>query len=543
MPRPAAAPSFNLADLFELVAGAVPEREALVVGLGGRAAERWTYAELDARANRVARVLAAQGLGIGDHVGLHLHNGSAFVEAMLAAFKLRAVPVNCNFRYTDEELAYVLADTDARVVVTEPDLAPVVERATARLAERRPAVLVSGAGVYRRAVDEASPAPLEVGGRRSDDHYLLTTGGTTGKPKGVVWRHDDIYLAALGGRGTPSQGVPAVERPEQVVERALGHDPIRRRLPLCPLIHGGGGWIALQSLLSGGTCVLSADRHYDAVDALDLIESEDVELVMVIGDAVARPLADALAADAAGARWPLSSLQVVASGGAILSASVRDGLRAARPHLKVVDTFGASETGGQGRLTGRTAGGAPRLLSDEDTAVFDDDGQRVVPGSGVIGLLARSGSIPLGYLNDPEKTAATFRVLEGRRWAIPGDRALVEADGAIVLLGRGSQCINTGGEKVFPEEVEAACKAHPAVFDALVLGVPDERFGEQVVAVVALRPGVVGSITDEDLAAEVRQHLAGYKVPRRWVRVPRCERLPTGKPDYRWARTVVDAAG
>jgi acyl-CoA synthetase (AMP-forming)/AMP-acid ligase II len=538
---PGRPPTFNLADLFETVAATVPDREALVVGLGGVVIERRSYAQLDQRANQVAHVLIEAGIGPGDRVGLHLFNGAAFIEVMLATLKVRAISVNCNFRSTAEELAYVLGDTGAQLIVTDSSLVAVAAEATGRL-DGNLRMLVADADEYRDRVASAPVNDLDGSGRSGDDHFLLTTGGTTGRPKGVVWRHHDLYVAALGGRGTPSQGVPAVERPEQVVDRALGVDPIRRRLPLCPLIHGGGMWIALQSLLSGGTCVIAADRHFDATDALDLMESEHVELVMAIGDAIARPLADELAAERSSeSRWPLTALRVVASGGAVLSPTVRDALRSARPHVKVVDTFGASETGGQGQLR-RNAQGLPVLVSDDNTAVFDDHGERVEPGTGVIGLLGRSGAIPLGYLNDPDKTAATFRVIGGRRWVVPGDRARVEADGSIVVLGRGSQCINTGGEKVFPEEVEAVCKAHPAVFDALVVGVADERFGERVVAVIALREAQGAEVSDAELTADVRRHLAGYKVPRRWIRVPRCERLATGKPDYRWARAVAEAA-
>lgn len=301
-------------------------------------------------------------------------------------------------------------------------------------------------------------------------------------------------------------------------------------------------WVALQTLLNGGALVLATDRHFDAVDALDLLAGERVELTMLIGDATGRPIADALAATPD--RWDLSALQVVASGGAVLSPSVKAALRERLPGTKVVDTFGASETGGQGRLRPSPDGGPPRLVTDGHTAVLDDDGRPIAPGSGDVGRLARSGHIPLGYWGDPERSAATFPVIDGVRWSVPGDLATVEVDGSITLFGRGSMCINTGGEKVFPEEVEAAIKHHPAVFDVLVVGVPDERFGQVVAAVVALRPGAPPGAgrPDDELVAEARRHVAGYKVPRRWVYVDACERLPTGKPDYRWAAEVARTA-
>jgi len=527
---------FNLADLFEAVARTVPQAEALVCGGSEGVSVRRTYAELDDRADRVAHRLADQGIGPADFVGLHLYNGPEYIEAMLALYKLRAVPVNVNYRYVAEELAYLFADSGMRAIVTDPELAPLVETVRADLPALGPPI-VTGPG-YDDMVAAQVAGPVDVGPRSADDRYVLYTGGTTGRPKGVVWRHEDIYFASLGGRGTPSTGVPMLTAPEQIVDRVLQGDPIMRRLPLCPLIHGGAMWVAMQALLTGGALVLDTDRHFSATAALDLLAGERVALTMLIGDATARPLADSLAHEPD--RWDLSGLQVVASGGAVLSASVKGQLRDLLPGTKVVDTFGASETGGQGRLTRSAAGGAVRLVTDERTAVLDDDLRPVAIGE--VGHLAQRGWIPLGYHGDPAKSAATFPVVDGVRWSVPGDLARLEADGTITLLGRGSTSINTGGEKVFPEEVENVVKAHPAVFDALVVGVPDERFGERVAAVIALRPDAADP-ADDELAAHCRLHLSGYKVPRTWLRVERCERLPTGKPDYRWARATAIASG
>jgi acyl-CoA synthetase (AMP-forming)/AMP-acid ligase II len=532
---------FNLADLFEAVVDTVPTAEAIVLGSAGRADRRLTYAELDERANRLAHVLQRRGVTAGDHVGLHLFNGLEYVEGMLALYKLRATPVNVNYRYVADELRYLFADADLVAIITEPDLHAAVDDARVAVPELRE-VLVRGDG-YEAELGTAPDDRPAVGPRSADDLYLLYTGGTTGMPKGVMWRHEDIFFASLGGRGTPSKGIPALERPGQIVERVRRGDPIMRRLPLCPLMHGGAMWVALQTLFTGGTLVLATDRHFAAADALGLLASEQVELTMVIGDATALPLADTLAADPAA--YDLSALQVIASGGAILSPAVKALLGELLPGTKVVDTFGASETGGQGRLT-RTAGGASRLLTDEDTVVFDDDFVPVVPGSGRVGRLARSGAIPYGYYKDPVKTAATFPVVDGRRWSVPGDLATVEADGSITLFGRGAMCINTGGEKVFPEEVEGVLKGHPAVFDALVVGVPDPRFGQMVAAVVAPRavaptataPAPGTPLDEQALHDHAHAHLSGYKVPRAWVFVPACVRSPTGKPDYSWARGV-----
>jgi acyl-CoA synthetase (AMP-forming)/AMP-acid ligase II len=362
-------------------------------------------------------------------------------------------------------------------------------------------------------------------------------------PKGVMWRHEDIYFASLGGRGTPSKGIPPLEDATDIVDRVKQGDPITRRLPLCPLMHGGAMWVALQTHLNGGCLVLSTARHFDPSHALSLTDAESVQLIMVIGDATARPMADELAAHPD--RYDLSDLQVIATGGAIMSPAVKGSLRECLPHVKVIDTFGASETGGQGRLRAGSDGAPPVLLTDDDPAVFDEHDRRVEPGSGVVGRLARSGYIPLGYWHDKAKSAATFPVIEDRRWSVPGDLAVVNADGTITVLGRGAMCINTGGEKVFPEEVEGAIKSHPAVFDCLVVGVPDKRFGERVVAVVSLRNAATDPASDltDDLAAHTRTHVAGYKVPRSWVVVDECHRSPTGKPDYAWAKSVATARG
>lgn len=529
--------TLQLADLFERVAATVPQREALVCGGADGTRTRLSYAELDARADRTAQALAARGVGRATKVGLQLRNHPAHVEALLALYKLRAVPVNLNHRYVADELAYVLADAGAPLLLTEVSTSQEADGAAAMVAASgapRPVVVVCDER-WRAEVADAPCEVVEISPRHPDDLVLLYTGGTTGAPKGVMWRHDDLYQAALGGRGAPLRGIPAVVRAEDVVARALGHDPIRRRLPFCPLIHGGALWIVLQSLLSGGTAVLSTDPRLDGVAALDLLASERVDLTMVIGDAVARPIADALAATPG--RWDLSSLQVVASGGAVLSTVVVDLLARHLPGTKVVDTFGASETGGQGRLRRGSDGGPPRLDGDADNEVLDDELRPVAPGT--VGRLARRGAIPLGYWGDPERTAATFPTVDGVRWSVPGDLARREADGSITVLGRGSTSINTGGEKVFPEEVESVLKGHPWVADALVVGVPDDRFGQAVAAVVALRPGM----TPDDalrvrLGDHARQHLAGYKVPRRWVVVDVCQRLATGKPDYAWARQV-----
>ncbi len=530
--------SWNLADLFERVVERVGRREAVVVGRS-----RLTYAELDDRADRAAHVLAAHGVGRGDRVGIALRNGSEHIEALLGAYKLQAVPFNVNYRYTAAEMTYLLRDARPRVVLHGPDLGEAVDPAIAALrADGDDVVALVGRGEEHEARLAAAPAGRpDPAGRSGDDRYLLYTGGTTGMPKGVEWRHEDILFAALGaGRGAAvvdgaPTDVPAT--PTELVERAAAG---RSRVVIAsPLIHGTAQWVALGTLLAGGTVVTLPTSTFVPDDLWDVVESEQASLVVVVGDAFGRPLADAL--EQAPGRWSLDALVAVVSGGAVLSPAVRDELTRHLPWVAVVDGYGTSETGGQGNAVawpGQVAAPAARFPLGDHTAVLDDDLDPLVPGidTGRIGLIARRGHIPLGYRNDPESTAATFPMVGGERWAIPGDLGRVEADGTVTLLGRGASSINTGGEKVFPDEVEAVLKAHPDVFDAAVVGVPDERWGERVVAVVAARPEHV--VDPADLDAHCREHLASYKVPRGVVEVPEVHRLPSGKTDHPWVRGV-----
>jgi acyl-CoA synthetase (AMP-forming)/AMP-acid ligase II len=386
-----------------------------------------------------------------------------------------------------------------------------------------------GARAYEDALADGS-AEREFSARSADDLYILYTGGTTGKPKGVMWRAEDIFFGALGGGGGLS-GDP-ITTPD-AIGRGIGG--VLRCHPACPLMHGTGQWAAFATLYAGGAIVLSPTRQFDAADTWGLVARERVAVLVIVGDAFARPLVDAF--DALDPSTDVSSLVVMLSGGAVLSPAVRRAWIERLPGVLTIDGFGASETGSQGQsLTCADGSGAPCFRFNDDTTVLDAD-LRPAP-VGTVGMLARRGHVPLGYYKDPARTARTFPVIDGVRWSVPGDHARVEADGSVSVLGRGSVSINTGGEKVYPEEVESVLKSHPAVFDSVVVGVRDERWGERIVAVVQMRRGQ--SATLEDLCRHARCHVASYKVPRALVTVDAIERSPSGKPDYRWAKGVAE---
>src|SRR4051794_17684160 len=384
----------NFADIFETVVAAVPDDLALVVRATDGDECRLTFAELDARVNRLAHALIELGVGEGDHVGCHLYDGNQYVEGTLASYKVRAVPVNVNFRYVDEELTYLFANADLKAVFTEPDIEDRAARAAATVAWPCP-VIVADERYEALLARQPATAP-DVGDRSPDDRYGLWTGGTTGMPKGVMWRQEDIYLSAVGGLGNPALGIPPVRDLDDVTARVLTGTPIPGSLILCPLMHGGGWWIAFSAILSGSYAVLIRDAGFDPAFALRVAEEEKTSVVMTIGDAYARPIVDALDAAEPGT-YDLSKLVVYGSGGAILSPTVKDALARVLPTTIVHDGFGASETGGQGRLTGTGADGAPRFEMDASNVVIADDGTLCRPGDGRVGLLATSGHIPLGY--------------------------------------------------------------------------------------------------------------------------------------------------
>ncbi len=522
----------NLADLWEAVVDAVPDREALVCG-----SRRLTYQEADERANRLAHHLVANGIGKGDHVAIYLYNGTEYVEAMLAAYKLRAAPLNVNYRYVEDELRYLLADSDAEAIVFNREFAPKLAAIRADLPllktfvavdDRSGADLASVDAVEYEGALEAAPAGRDFGPRSADDPYILYTGGTTGMPKGVLWRHEDIFFGALNSLG------PNVSSADEVVAGARTGST--HTLPACPFMHGTAHWVALATLLNGGTVVIDEKRRMEPLHIWELVARERVSFLVIVGDAMGRPLVEAI--DDLDASFDLSGLAILLSGGAILSPSVKRAFAVKLPGTVVLDGFGSSEAGGQGQMVTGKDGDAPsqpRFVVNDETTVLTDDLQPAPPG--VVGKLARRGHVPLGYYKDPEKSAATFPVIDGTRWSIPGDHARIEDDGTITVLGRGSVSINSGGEKVYPEEVEGALKGHDGVFDAVVVGVRDERWGERVVALVQPRD-TDNPPTFDDLDAHARRHISGYKAPRDVVFVDEIVRSPSGKPDYRWAKTV-----
>ncbi|MGW0413724.1 acyl-CoA synthetase [Streptomyces collinus] len=532
---------YNLADLFESVVDVVPDREALVYldHPGTGAERRLTYAELDAAANRVAHHLIDSGIRPGEHLGLHLYNGVEYLQTVLGCLKARVVPVNVNYRYVEEELVYLYRDADLVALVFDGEFGDRVAAALPRAPKLRlllrvgtAAGEVPGATPFTGAEAAASP---ERGfpARSGDDQFIIYTGGTTGMPKGVMWRQEDLFFAGLGG-GAPT-GEP-VKTPGELAERVAAGGSGITFFPTPPLMHGTSTLTAFIGFGFGQRVVLH--RKFVPEEVLRTIERERVTSVSLVGDAMLRPLVDALAGPLKGT--DCSALFSVSSSGAVLSETVRRQFRELVPNALLLNNFGSSESGFNGTAT-EDAGPERgfRVRVNSRTRVVDPVTHEPV-AAGAIGRVAQCGHVPLGYYNDPRKTAETFFERDGRRWVLLGDMATVDEEGVVTVLGRGSQCINTGGEKVYPEEVEQALKAHPDVYDALVAGVPDATWGSHVAAVVQLRAGA-RRLSLGDLQDHCRAHLAGYKIPRRLVLTEDIRRSPSGKADYRWAREVAAA--
>jgi acyl-CoA synthetase (AMP-forming)/AMP-acid ligase II len=537
--------SFNLADLFENAVDAFPDREYVVAE-----GERRSYREMEERANQLAHHLQAQGIGPGDHVGIYALNRVEWVEALWAIFKIRAVFININYRYVEEELAYVFDNAGLVALLYERKYAARVNAVREKMPKLEHAICIEDGSdaddsgmqsvPYEEALAARSP-DRDFAPRSDDDLYILYTGGTTGMPKGVVWRHVDVFYA-LGGGNDPHTG-QRVQRPEEMIEKGIAEGG-QTFLPIAPLMHGATQWAVMSGGFTGRKIVLIGSFEPDQV--WQLVQDEGVDGLMITGDAMARPLVEVL--DARPGVYDLSHWAVLVSTAAVFSPTVKDRFFEHKENLIIIDSIGSSESGANGMAIitkGQTLmkGGGPTVKAGPGTLVLDENLRPVEPGADVIGKVARSGDIPLQYYNDPVKTAETFVTVDGVRYAMPGDFARLEEDGTITLLGRGSVSINSGGEKIFPEEVEQAVKDHPEVYDCVVIGVPDERFGSRVAAIVEPREGRRPGL--EEIQTHCRTKVAGYKVPRQLHLVERIERSPSGKPDYRWAKEVAtgEAAG
>ncbi len=524
--------ALNIADLFEHAADAVPDRVAVACG-----DRHLTYRELDERTNRLAHHLASIGAGPDDHVGLYARNSIEAAETLIATYKLRARAVNINYRYVEAELRYMAGDADLVALVYDQRYAPLVAAVAPDADKLRGAVVIDDGsapggeipGVPYDTALAGQPAGRDFGPRSGDDIYLLYTGGTTGYPKGVLWRQADVWRT-LGGGIDFLTGEPLADEWVQSKKAVAGG---LVKLCTAPLIHGNAQWALLMGLFAGETIVLVP--KFDPQDIWNSVQRYKVNVLVIIGDAMARPLIEEYATGG----YDASSLLAMSSSAALFSPTVREACLAALPNVVITDAIGSSETGFTGISfvsAGAKTSGGPRVTPGPSTIVIDDLGRRVGPGE--IGRIARGGHVPLGYYKDPVKTAAMFVEVNGERYVVPGDFARVEEDGTVTLLGRGNVCVNTGGEKVFPEEVEGALKEHPDVFDTLVIGIPDERLGQRVAAIVQPRDGV--SLDVADLEAVVREHIAGYKVPRTVWLTDHIGRTPSGKADYTWARRFAD---
>jgi len=534
--------AYNIADLFEHTVDVIPDRLALVDG-----PTHLTFGELDARANRVGHWLADQGVMPGDHVGIYAVNSEQWVSAMLGILKIRAVPINVNYRYVEAELTYLIDNAELVACVFDQEYAPRLD--AVRSASPKLRVLVhieDSSGADTTSLGSTPFAEVIANGsperafpeRSGDDTYIIYTGGTTGMPKGVMWRSEDIFFAL--GQGIDALTGERVETEFSRAEQAAASPQGLVFLIIPPLMHGAAQIATMSQWFIGSTIVLMS--KFDAETVWNLTESEGINSMLVTGDAVARPLIEEL--EAHPGRWNTSSMVSLSSSAALFSQSVKDRFLEAFPNLIITDSIGSTEGGFNGLTYAakgqKFAGGGPTVAPGRDVVILDDDLTLIPKGDTRMGKLGRTGNIPMGYFNDPVKTAENFVIAaDGERYAVGGDFAQWTEEGNLVMLGRGTVSINSGGEKIFPEEVEQALKGHPAVFDCLVVGVADERWGQKVAAVVQFRPDT--SATLEDLIEHSRTHIAGYKVPRQLHSVDEIVRSPSGKPDYPWAKQLAES--
>ncbi|MEN3273422.1 MAG: 3-oxocholest-4-en-26-oate---CoA ligase [Actinomycetota bacterium] len=524
--------SHSFADVWEAVADALPDAQALVHG-----DRRVTWRDFDRRADGVAQALLDGGVRQGDKVAQYLYNCPEYLESLFGIVKAGCAPVNTNYRYTDDELVYLWDNADAVAVVFHGTFVETIERIRSNLPDVKTWLWVDDdaapcpewATPYETAATSAAGRVIPPWGRSADDLYLLYTGGTTGMPKGVMWRQGDIFSMMAAAATVPI----ADATKEEITERVRANGPAQVHLPACPLMHGTGALTSFGALNVGGSVVTLTNRHLDITELLDVIEREGVSSMAIVGDAFAKPMLRAL--DDSPGKWDISSIKLIASSGVMWSQETKEGLLRHHPQMLLSDGFSSSEAIGMGSsISGGGAGVAKTAkftLGPRARVISEDRTRFIEAGSGESGLVALKGPNPLGYYKDQAKTDATFVTIDGERYSIPGDWAIVEADGSLTLLGRGSVCINTGGEKVFPEEVEEALKQHPAIFDAVVVGVPDEKFGEAITAMVEATPGA--AIDEADVIAHVKSKLAAYKAPKRVLTVDTIGRAPNGKVDYK----------
>ncbi|MDT5222666.1 MAG: 3-oxocholest-4-en-26-oate---CoA ligase [Mycobacterium sp.] len=539
---------FNIAEVFSAVAAANPNRDAIVFG-----DRRFTFAQTDERARRFARALHNWGYGARreraelaphesgqSHLGLYLANCNEFLEAMIGAYKARVAPFNVNYRYVADELVYLIGNANADVIAYHARFAPTLAEALATVPRQVRLIHVDdgsgneplpGAVRYEELLASVSNEPLDVV-PSPDDLYVLYTGGTTGMPKAVLWRQHDIYMNAMGGR-TYGTGEP-VTGLDEIVERSMPDGP--GSMTAAPLMHGAAQWAAFINLCGGRPFVMApTTTHFDPAELWAIASRERAVSLSIVGDAFGRPLVDELEAG----DYDLSGLFILVTGGAALSAPLKQRFVELLPHLTILDAGGSSESGSQmGQVSSRTQSASGRFVPNPGAVVVSEDLTRILsPGDVEIGWLAQQGPIPLGYLGDPDKSARTFPIIEGIRHSVPGDRARWDADGQIELLGRDSVTINSGGEKIFAEEVEAAIQQHPAVYDVVVTGRPSVRWGNEVVALVQLAEGTQAD--PESILAEAGRHIARYKLPKEVIFCGKLQRSPSGKADYRWAKAQV----
>ncbi len=525
--------SYQIADLFEAIADAVPDNEAVVCD-----GVRITYAELDRRSTRLANFFRSRGLGKGDHIGTYMYNGIEYVTTMIAAFKISAVPININYRYVDDELAYLFGNADLKAVVHHREFCEPIARVRDRCPQLDLFVFVedgSGAAVesigsidFEDAVAQGAES-RDFSGRSNDDLFIIYTGGTTGMPKGVMWSHKAAYFACFGAGDPIGEDIDDLDK---LVDKAVQTGAGLTMMVAAPLIHGAAQLATFISLIAGNRMVYQ--KRFDAEAIVELIDAEKIVSISLVGDAMARPIADALEKKAEHSEIDCSSVFVIGSAGAIFSEPVKNKLKKYLPNCMMLDNYGSTETGFQGRGGGdhKSFGQGLTFEMNDRTTVLDDDLKVVQPGSGVFGKVALRGHVPVGYYGDPVKSAETFVEIDGDRYSITGDIATVDADGSIKIFGRGSVCINTGGEKVFIEEVENALKSHDSVYDAVVVGVDDTQWGQRVVALVSPLKGA-GDIDEAELREHCRTKIAGYKVPKEIYSVEEVFRGPNGKADYK----------